>query len=180
VSFLRNREDLSIRDRKAGVLDASRYGRPVAQLIRSAGRLLSDDSRLDESSSEDPSASCSPAELASVSPTICDSAKPKSCCPAFFRLSGQLCLNSCLSEGDKSMRREYCPKALRCSGFSLTGRATRIRSSSIVRTTPSLYSLLSLTHYTRCSPALYARLVKQMMAHAIDWGLAYAIGSTLV
>jgi hypothetical protein len=103
VSFLRNREDLSIRDRKAGVLDASRYGRPVAQLIRSAGRLLSDDSRLDESSSEDPSASCSPAELASVSPTICDSAKPKSCCPALFRLSGQLCLNSCLSEGDKSI-----------------------------------------------------------------------------
>jgi hypothetical protein len=69
VSFLRNREDLSIRDRKAGVLDASRYGRPVAQLIWSAGRLLSDDSRLDESSSGDPSASCSPAELASVSPT---------------------------------------------------------------------------------------------------------------
>ena len=31
MSFLRNREDLSIRDRKAGVLDASRYGRPVAQ-----------------------------------------------------------------------------------------------------------------------------------------------------
>ena len=61
MSFLRNREDLSIRDRKAGVLDASRYGRPVAQLIRSAGRLLSDDSRLDESSSGDPSASCSPA-----------------------------------------------------------------------------------------------------------------------
>ena len=29
-------------------------------------------------------------------------------------------------------------------------------------------------------PALYARLVKQMMAHAIDWGLAYPIGSTLV
>jgi hypothetical protein len=86
VSFLRNCEDLPIRYRKAGVLDASRYGRPVAQRIRSAGRLLSDDSRLDESSSGGPSASCSPAELASVSPAISGSAKTKTCCPVLFRL----------------------------------------------------------------------------------------------
>ena len=70
MSFFRNYEDLSIRVQKAGVLEASRYSHPVAQLIRSAGRSRHDESRLDESSSGDPSASCSPAELASVSPTI--------------------------------------------------------------------------------------------------------------
>jgi len=69
MSFPRNCEDLSIRVCKAGVLDASRYNRPDAQPIRYAGRSRHDKSRLDESSSRDPSASCSPAELASVSPT---------------------------------------------------------------------------------------------------------------
>lgn len=50
-------------------LDASCYGRPFAQLNRLAGRSHRDESRLVASSSGDPSASCSPAELASVSPT---------------------------------------------------------------------------------------------------------------
>lgn len=70
MSFSRNCEDLSIRVQKAGVLDASRYSHPVALPIRFARRSRYDESRLDESSSGDPSASCSPAELASVSPTI--------------------------------------------------------------------------------------------------------------
>jgi hypothetical protein len=58
----------------------------VAVVKRSAGRLLSNDSHLDKSSSGDPSASCSTVELASVSPTTAILLNIDLAVQRFFRL----------------------------------------------------------------------------------------------
>jgi hypothetical protein len=70
MSFRGKRRSVNTRPvRKAGVVTASRWS--ATHPAQSVGReVRSDDSRLDESSAGCPSTSCSPAELASVSPAV--------------------------------------------------------------------------------------------------------------
>lgn len=70
MSFRGKRRSVNTRPvRKAGVMTASRWSatNPAHSVRR---EVRSDDSRLDESSAGCPSTSCSPAELASVSPAV--------------------------------------------------------------------------------------------------------------
>jgi hypothetical protein len=70
MSFRGKRRSVNTRPgRKAGVMTASRWSatHPAHSVRR---EVRSDDSRLDESSAGCPSTSCSPAELASVSPAV--------------------------------------------------------------------------------------------------------------